>query len=191
MSKIKIIIGVVCICVAAIFVFSSFRKEPKIEAEEKSNLVGASVAYFSPIPFRENVVDFVSLYSLLDIDLHAYSTDGRHIGMNYATGAYEIGIPGGYYATARTAGVEYIYVPSEIKTNFSIKCTIGLKSPWDGPVFGDNVNYDFVIEYVDRRGNRYYSKIIHGEISLGAEIFYSYDILRNPDGTYSVIVERL
>jgi len=29
-----------------------------------------------------------------DLDLHAYALDGRHVGVNYETGEYEIGIPG-------------------------------------------------------------------------------------------------
>jgi hypothetical protein len=45
-------------------------------------------------------------------DLHVYDSAGRHVGMNYKTGQYEIEIPGAQHLPIGDA--DYIYIPDEV-----------------------------------------------------------------------------
>jgi len=53
-------------------------------------------------------------YSLPDLDLHAYTDDGRHVGINYSTGEYEVGIPGAIFSGDLHNDIEWIFIPSDI-----------------------------------------------------------------------------
>jgi M6 family metalloprotease-like protein len=50
-----------------------------------------------------------------DVDLHIYDADGRHVGMNYATGEYEVEIPGATtWGNVPGGGPEWIGVPAGV-----------------------------------------------------------------------------
>ena len=53
-------------------------------------------------------------YVLPDLDLHLYTDDGRHIGVNYATGEYEVGIPDAIVSGDLYNDTEWIFVPSNV-----------------------------------------------------------------------------
>ncbi len=50
----------------------------------------------------------------LDLDLHVVDSLGRHVGMNYETGEYEVQIPNARTSYDMEGGSEIIYVPYEI-----------------------------------------------------------------------------
>jgi len=68
--------------------------------------------------------DFYNDYSDRDInwDLHAYTTDGLHIGLNYTTGEYECQISGAI-CSGDQPNIEYILVPKGTQVNFQVKLT--------------------------------------------------------------------
>jgi len=69
--------------------------EMKTEIKEPSiwNKIGAVMnpraQLLSSIPKVIHGMPFQFEYPLPNLDLHAYSDDGKHVGMNYATGEYE------------------------------------------------------------------------------------------------------
>lgn len=56
------------------------------------------------------------------LDLHAYTKDGFHIGMNYETGEYEVEIPGAMASGPQTVE-EWIFVPRNIEVSFEVNST--------------------------------------------------------------------
>jgi len=76
-----------------------------------TNLVGAGV---TPTPVRSAAPPAVTSNMpgpLPDIDLHAWDDQGRHVGVNYATGEYENQIPGAIASGDLRGDQEWIYVP--------------------------------------------------------------------------------
>ena len=55
----------------------------------------------------------------VDLDLHAYTSDGKHVGMNYTTGQYECEIPGAIYS-GNNLHEEYILVPKGTEVYFQV-----------------------------------------------------------------------
>lgn len=55
---------------------------------------------------------------LPDLDLHAFTEDGRHVGRNYITGEYEIEIEGAIASGDRTNDHEWILVPEGTEARF-------------------------------------------------------------------------
>jgi len=52
------------------------------------------------------------------VDLHAYDEEGRHVGINYTSGEYEMEIPGA--ETSESSSYEWIAVPDERTVSYSI-----------------------------------------------------------------------
>ncbi len=57
---------------------------------------------------------------LPDLDLHAYDSQGNHVGMNYQTNQYENEIPGALSSGDLKDGEEWIFVPEGVQVNFMI-----------------------------------------------------------------------
>lgn len=55
-----------------------------------------------------------------DLDLHAYTADGNHTGMNYISGAYENEIPGAIASGDLLGGEEWIFVPKNTEVRYSV-----------------------------------------------------------------------
>lgn len=81
---------------------------------DKSNMNGA---IGNIIPELLDIFSFSGKTDYFDIDIHAYSIDGLHIGMNYETGQYETEIPGAIYSWNHSMN-EYIIVPKGISVHF-------------------------------------------------------------------------
>lgn len=63
--------------------------------------------YVDPaFPFDPSLTD--------DLDLHAYDGQGNHVGVNYETGEYEIGIAGAIASGDLVRSVEWIMVPDSV-----------------------------------------------------------------------------
>jgi len=61
-----------------------------------------------------------SNYTDPDIDLHAYSSDGKHVGVNYTTKFYENEIQGALSSGDLTNGEEWIFAPFDINVSYYI-----------------------------------------------------------------------
>lgn len=57
---------------------------------------------------------------LPDLDLHAYDSQGNHVGLNYVTGIYENQIPGALSSGDLKDGEEWIFVPENVNAKFVI-----------------------------------------------------------------------
>jgi len=55
-----------------------------------------------------------------DLDLHAVTPGGLHIGMNYTSGLYEMQIPGGVSSGDLIGGEEWIFVPTGTEVRYYI-----------------------------------------------------------------------
>ena len=99
------------------------------------NLVGAVVAPAGPpaVPPpaggagnsgpNNGVVATGPYLPLPDIDLHAYDDQGRHVGLDYATGEYEVEIPGAEFSGDLKDAPEWIYVPEGTPVRFEVSST--------------------------------------------------------------------
>jgi M6 family metalloprotease-like protein len=66
---------------------------------------------------------FLSTYDapeVPELDLHAYDSQGRHVGMNYDTGIYENQIPGAISSGDLKDTEEWIFVPEDVEVTFVI-----------------------------------------------------------------------
>jgi len=57
---------------------------------------------------------------LPDLDLHAYDSQGNHVGLNYQTKVYENQIPGALSSGDLKDGEEWIFVPEDVSVNYVI-----------------------------------------------------------------------
>jgi hypothetical protein len=122
-----------------------------------------------------------------DLDLHAYTTDGRHIGVNYETGEYEVQIPGARASGDLFQGSEWISVPPSVKVYFVVSARDVEKFYEQNPGAERRDGlYGFDIMRTDNARNDYTSPIVGQSIPPGAEIFHDFRVVQNPDGTYSV-----
>jgi YVTN family beta-propeller protein len=55
-----------------------------------------------------------------DLDLHAYTPDGKHVGMNYTSDEYETRIPGAVASGDLIGGEEWIFVPTGTQVRYSV-----------------------------------------------------------------------
>jgi len=51
---------------------------------------------------------------LPDLDLHLYTLDGSHVGMNYETGIYEVGVQGAFSSGDMASSKEWILLPANL-----------------------------------------------------------------------------
>jgi hypothetical protein len=132
-------------------------------------------------------------YALPDLDLHAYSQDGRHVGMNYATGEYENQIPEATTSGDLWNGQEWIFIPEGIEARFMVSSrdnALFLNAFPEAYAFTDGIDaYDLSVVYYDSNGFRYESSSVAQEIMPGQEITHRFAIIPNPDGTYTPIID--
>jgi len=58
------------------------------------------------------------------LDLHAYTADGRHVGINYETDEFEVEIPGVKYSGDRISGHEWILIPPGVNATFVVGSSV-------------------------------------------------------------------
>lgn len=124
-------------------------------------------------------------FELPDIDLHVYTDDGRHVGINYATGEYEIGISGTLASGDLDNGHEWILLPEGVADYHFIvsSFTTGefLKEFPEAQNYTDGVDsYEIYGFFVDPVTNIFKSVSITQEIEPGIQLEHSitetYDI---------------
>jgi len=89
----------------------------RIEKLGLRNLKGVFLAMATVRPATEGAS--YELIQLVDLDLHVYAADGRHIGMNYGTNQYEVQIPGAVFSGPRSDS-EWILVPMDMEAYFTV-----------------------------------------------------------------------
>lgn len=124
-----------------------------------------------------------------DLDLHAYTPDGLHVGVNYETGEYEIQIPGAIASGDLFNGSEWISVPENLEVYFFISSRDTEKFVKSYPeVELENGMYAFELRYAS--GGKDFLSPTQGQIvPAGMETFHAIRVTQMPDGTYSVTVE--
>lgn len=71
---------------------------------------------------------FIRQKQQVDLDLHAYTLDGRHVGMNYQTNTYEAQIDGAIYS-GPAPHAEWILVPDNIPVLFVVTVNANTSVP--------------------------------------------------------------
>jgi M6 family metalloprotease-like protein len=85
-----------------------------------TNLVGATVAPTAAPAAAPPAVTTNLPGPLPDIDLHAWDDQGRHVGLDYATGQYVNEIPGAVASGDLRGDDEWIYVPEGTRVRYSV-----------------------------------------------------------------------
>lgn len=131
--------------------------------------------------------------TLPDYDLHAFAADGRHVGMNYTTGVYENQIAGATASGDMLWGDEWIFVPEYEKIKFMVSnhdTEEFLKKHPEAANITVDMKYNFNIYHEDSMSNRYYAGMTDQKIAPGKERNYMFDVIENPDGTFTIILDH-
>jgi len=112
-------------------------------------------------------------FVLPDLDLHAYTDDGRHIGINYLTGEYEMGIPGAIVSGDLLNDTEWIFIPSSISGVHFVVSSIDTKNflanlPEANSVTDGKDTYEVFAKIIDPQSGISTSQSIFQEISAGS-----------------------
>jgi M6 family metalloprotease-like protein len=109
---------------------------------------------------------------LPDIDLHAYDGQGRHVGLDYATGQYVNEIPGAIASGDLKDAEEWIYVPEGTQVRFEISAYKTEQFLQSAPEFRDVIRpqgYEMTYQRIDENGVLTAAKGQGGKIEAGAE----------------------
>lgn len=90
--------------------------------------VAADVAPWRPIAAPPLYLEYEP-----DLDLHVYTDDGRHVGMNYVTGQYEIQVEGALASGNLHNAHEWILLPEGISFHYIVRSTSTYKFLRDNP----------------------------------------------------------
>jgi hypothetical protein len=115
-----------------------------------------------------------------DLDLHAYTLDGRHVGVNYETGEYEMQIPGAIASGEFYNSSEWISVPDNIEVYFFVSSHDVRAFIENQGIALDNENgfYYLTVWYFDGNMVGGGSDAENQIIRPGAEAFHSFKITR-------------
>jgi M6 family metalloprotease-like protein len=93
-----------------------------------------------------------------ELDLHAYDSQGRHVGMNYDTGEYENQIPGAISSGDLKDSEEWIFVPEDMEVTYTISTERVEKYLDEFPEFNSELSdLTSIVSYMkfDAEGNAY------------------------------------
>ncbi len=167
----------------------SYELKVRLEDYSIKNLLGMTLyPTFWDISSNSTGAPQIETQASADLDLHAYTPDGKHIGMNYETGEYEVEIPDSIVSYDRNVGREWIFVSDNIEVYFTVSSRDVEEFAKTFPEFvlGENGLYGLRGAYVDNMGNVYESLSDVQTIKVGAEVFNRLDITKTPDNTYSI-----
>ncbi len=131
-----------------------------------------------------NMLNFIfrapSLDNVLepDLDLHLYCDDGRHVGVNYETGEYEIDIPEAETIGDGQGSREWIFIPEEYRnqchfvvSSYDDKKFLEANPDVAGELGGDvDEKYKIYARRIDPNSGIYTSEELTGEIAPGVMI---------------------
>ncbi len=89
-----------------------------------------------------------------DLDLHAITPDGKHVGMNYATGEYENQIPGAIVSGNNQGSPEWILIPDGVQAKFYVssygnQAFLNANPDIAGQLATTTDSYDIYARYID------------------------------------------
>ncbi|KAF5429578.1 hypothetical protein C5S42_01485 [Candidatus Methanomarinus sp.] len=125
------------------------------------------------------------------LTLHAYSDDGKHVGINYETGEYEVQIPGAMTSGLQPNGHEWILVPEDINIKYRVDSYANdeyLRQNPDINTDGFDL-YEFVGLYFDENANSHL-EVITQSIPPGVQNEHSVMITQNSVGSYSLDITK-
>lgn len=132
-------------------------------------------------------------FTLPDIDLHAYTPDGKHVGINYETGEYEIQIPLAEASGDLVNGEEWIFVPASVEVRWVVSAKDIEKFMEEFPEASKHTDgkeaYYIQLVYYDAEDNRYESPPIKQTISAGEFLEHPYEI-RKEDSNFIVSISK-
>lgn len=111
-----------------------------------------------------------------DLDLHLYCEGGRHIGMDYETGEYEIQIEEAIVSGDNQNAPEWIFIPPDITNcHFVVSSYDNQKFLEENPEIAQEIedttdSYDVYARYIDPEADIYISTIISEDIKPGIEL---------------------
>ena len=114
--------------------------------------------------------------TLPDTDLHLYCEDGRHVGVNYETGEYEVGVEGAIVSGDNQNAPEWIFVPEGvIGCHYVVSSYDNQKFLQENPEIAQQIadpadSYEVYARYIDPASDIYTSSTITETIEPGAEI---------------------
>jgi len=128
----------------------------------------------------------------LDFDLHVFTTEGEHIGMNYEHDEYEIEAYGA--ATSGNipgAGPEWIAFPSDSEIAYlAMDPTPAREFAEESGLTISDIQVTFQIRYYDSDGNAWESELVTTSAGLEEPTIMRYAIIQNPDGTYTPVLDN-
>ena len=109
---------------------------------------------------------------LPDIDLHAYDEQGRHVGLDYATGQYVNEIPGAIASGDLKDAEEWIYAPEGTQLRFEISAYKTEQFLQHSPEYRDVIRpqqFETTYQRIDANGVLTAAQGQGGEIGAGEE----------------------
>lgn len=129
-----------------------------------------------------------------DIDLHVIAEGGQHVGMNYETGIFEMGIPGVDASGDMVGTAEWILLPDTVTdyqfyvSGYDLEYFLMLNPDLDD-FLSNSALFDIVGLYNDGLTEILYeSSIVKGSIMPGGRSSWNLSYMLNEDSTYSVNV---
>ena len=149
----------------------------------------SATVFFAVSSVLDSMTPRLTAIPVPDLDLHAYSDDGRHVGLNYETNEFEIEIEGAIVSGDSFNGLEWIFVPEDVNIHYVVSAK-DVKNFFDAFPEAQKISngvetFNLSMVYYDRHGNRWESAPITEEIKPGENIWYVPSIMENPDGTYT------
>jgi len=113
----------------------------------KINIEG-KISILNPLQIAGNGTSFP------DIDLHAYTNEGLHVGINYSTNIYENQIPGAIASGDLSNGEEWIFVPKGMNISFYVNSHDVLKFLEENPkIDTSNVTIEYTTLFIEYGNN--------------------------------------
>jgi hypothetical protein len=130
-----------------------------------------------------------------DTDLHAYSGDGKHVGVNYSSDVYEVQIPGAETSYNTYNDREYIILPINTTVRFVVDASDNARFMQAWPAAAEYTDgterYIIYLTCYDSAGDMHHSASLIESIPAGERHEYDYSIGSNPDGSFNLSVIRV
>ncbi|MDA2921758.1 hypothetical protein MYX07_00645 [Patescibacteria group bacterium AH-259-L07] len=123
-----------------------------------------------------------------DLDLHAFSPSGLHVGMNYEIGEYEIQIPSAIASGDLWGGEEWIFVPEGTQVKFLVFAKDTQQFFQENPDIAAQLpdtsdSYDIFARFFDTTSNSFDSAVISNQIINPGEV-----IVHQTQGTVDISI---
>jgi len=128
-----------------------------------------------------------------DLDLHAFTPDGSHVGINFLTGEYENNILGAISSGDVINDEEWIFVPSNTEVSFQVNSKDNFDLLTSFPELNQHTDgiesYSLTSIFFDDDALIHKSNLLDGIIPAGDVQGFTVSVIQNPDGTVTVSTE--